>query len=276
MHDCLLQDRTFQEKPDHQSSDVLRALQGVLQQYLDEKPTRSVNGLSRRCVVSEPTLRRILRGQIKTMPTATTVLDILTTVSKEKNLRKVAKLYPGPIADYLNSNLPQSEDISSEYNQELIRELSDSSQYVIYKLASNSSGLKKEKLSQLFGMHGCVKADHLVKKGYLSFVEDSYFSQIKNFTLNHNTFTQNFKIIADFIKTQSPMEPANLHSLLVNYSESVSVEAYKEIIGIQKRALRKIRDVMSADQSQGAIPLFLLLAIDTLDTRSVHEFEEAK
>ena len=72
------------------------------------------------------------------------------------------------------------------------------------------------------------------------------------------------------------MDSAHLHSLLVNYSESVSVEAYKEIIGIQKRALRKIRDVMSADTSQGVIPLFLLLAIDTLDARSVHEFEEAK
>jgi hypothetical protein len=254
---------------------LLKALQDVLQRYLDEKPTRSVNGLSRRCVVSEPTLRRILRGQIKTMPTATTVLDILTTISKEKNLQKVAKIYPGVIADYLNSNLPQSEDINSEYNQELNRELSDSTQYVIYKLASNSSGLKKEKLVALFGLHGCVKADHLVKKGYLSCSNDVYFSQVKNFTLNHDTFTQNFKIIADFIKTQSPMDHANLHSLLVNYSESVSVEAYKEIIGIQKRALRRIRDVMSDDKSQGPVPLFLLLAIDTLDERSVHEFEQA-
>ncbi len=271
-----MQERLLENIQDHHASDVLRALQGVLQQYLDEKPTRSVNGLSRRCVVSEPTLRRILRGQIKTMPTATTVLDILTTVCKEKNLRKLAQLYPGPIADYLNSNLPQSEDINTEYNQELNRELGDSTQYVIYKLASNSSGLKKEKLQQLFGMHGCVKADHLVKKGYLSLTDETYFSQVKNFTLNHNTFTQNFKIIADFIKTQSPMDSAHLHSLLVSYSESVSIEAYKEIIGIQKRALRKIRDVMSADSSQGVIPLFLLLAIDTLDARSVHEFEEPK
>ncbi len=272
-----MQQTSLENKPEQNSAnDVLRALQNVLQKYLDEKPTRSVNGLSRRCVVSEPTLRRILRGQIKTMPTATTVLDILTTVSKEKNLRKVAQMYPGPIADYLNLNLPQSEDINSEYNLELNRELNDSTQYVIYKLASNSSGLSKDKLLQMFGMHGSLKADHLVKKGYLSFSNDVYYSQVKNFTLNHDTFTQNFKIIADFIKTQSPMDSASLQSLLVNYSESVSINAYKEIIAIQKRALRKIRDVMSADSSQGEIPLFLLLAIDTLDARAVHEFDQPK
>lgn len=231
-----------------------------------------MNGLSRRCVVSEPTLRRILRGQIKTMPTATTVLDILTTISKEKNVQNILKMYPGPIADYLACNLPQSEDICSEYNLELNNELKDSTTYIIYKLASNANGLKKEKILELFGVHGLVKAESLVAKGFLSLTNDVFLTQAQNFTLNHDTFTQNFKIVADFIKTQNPIDKSNLHSLLVNYSESVSIEAYKEIISIQKKALQKIRDTMSDKNSHGSIPLFLLLAIDTLDTKSAHEF----
>lgn len=258
------------------STQLLKALQDVLKSYLQEKPTRSMNGLSRRCVVSEPTLRRILRGQIKTMPAATTVLDILTTVSKEKNLLKISQKYPGPISDYLSSMLPQSEDVSTEYNLELHNELKDSTCYVIYKLASNANGVKKEKVSELFGTHGISKAEQLVQKGYLSFSSDTFYSQVKNFTLNHDTFTKNFKVIADFIKTQNPLEKTNLHSLLVNYSESVSTEAYKEIIGIQKRALKRIRDVMSDESSRGHLPLFLLLAVDTLDSKSAHEFDSEK
>ena len=251
---------------------LLQSLQNLLKAYLKEKPTRSMNGLSRRCVVSEPTLRRILRGQIKTMPTATTVLDILTTISKEKNLQTLLKMYPGPIAEYLMSNLPQSEDICSEYNLELNNELKDSTSYIIYKLSSNAKGLKKDKILELFGALGLVKAESLFLKGYLSITEDTYFTQTQNFTLNHDTFTQNFKVVADFIKTQNPIDKTNLHSLLVNYSESVSIEAYKEIIAVQKRALRRIRDIMSDKKSHGNIPLFLLLAIDTLDTKSAHEF----
>lgn len=259
---------------EEKSNDVLIELQQVLKKYLAEKSTRSMNGLSRKCVVSEPTLRRILRGQIKTMPTATTVLDILTTISKEKNVQVIRKLYPGAISDYLGSNLPQSEDVDTEYSLELNNELKDSNNYLIYKLSSNSNGLKKEKILELLGTHGVAKADSLVQKGYLSFSSNTYFSQVKNFTLNHDTFIQNFKCVADFLKTQNPIDKTNLHSLLVNYSESVSIEAYKEIIAIQKKALRKIRDVMSNEQSHGDVPLCLLLAVDTLDTKSVHEFEK--
>lgn len=265
MHDNQLELES--SSSDEISTQLLKALQNVLKSYLEEKPTRSMNGLSRRCVVSEPTLRRILRGQIKTMPAATTVLDILTTVSKEKNLLKISQKYPGPIADYLSSMLPQSEDVNTEYNLDLHNELKDSTCYVIYKLASNANGVSKEKVSELFGSHGFQKAESLVQKGYLSFSSDTFFSQVKNFTLNHDTFVKNFKVIADFIKTQNPLEKTNLHSLLVNYSESVSAEAYKEIVGIQKRALKRIRDVMSDESSRGHLPLFLLLAVDTLDTK---------
>lgn len=253
-------------------NELLSALQNVLQTYLKEKTTRSLNGLSKRCVVSEPTLRRILHGQIKTLPTATTIVDILTTITKEKNIRNISQRYPGPIADYLNSILPQFEDVSTEYNLDLNNELKDSVNYVIYKLSSNSGGLKKHKLLELFGAHGMVKAEVLIQKGYLSFSQDTFYSQVKNFSLNHDTFVKNFKIISDFIKTQNSMDKSNLQSLLANYSEAVSHEAYAEIISVQKKSLKKIRDIMSNENSRGTIPLFLLLAIDTLDTVPAHEF----
>jgi hypothetical protein len=255
------------------SNELLLALQQILQNYLKERPARSVNGLSKKCVVSESTLRRILSGQIKTMPTATTVLDILTTISKEKNIQNILKLYPGTIANYLETNLPQSENVLTEYCQELNQVLKDSSTYIIYKLASNSMGLRREKIIELFGLHGIACADVLVENKYLSLTDNIYRSQIENFTLHHDTFVQKFKAVADFIKIQKNIEREHLNPLLVNYSESVSAEAYKEIVSLQKRTLKKIRDIMSAKDSQGQIPLFLLLAIDTLDTKSANEIE---
>lgn len=259
------------EKTKSGSSDLLCALQSALQNYLDQKDTRSLNGLSKKCTVSEPTLRRILRGQIKTLPTATTILDILTNITGEKNTSVLAKQFPGSIAEYLQTTIPQTDDCRTEYNSELNEELKDPVKYVIYKLSSNSQGLKSTKLIELFGRHGQLSAESLVQKNFLNFADNIYSSKVKNFTMNQENFIHNFKLIADYIKTQNPLTKPHLQSLLANYSESVSEEAYKEIMSIQKKTLQKIRNIMSSESSKGPIPLFCLLAIDTLDPKPVHE-----
>jgi hypothetical protein len=248
-------------------SDLLIALQQVLEAYLKEVSTRSLNGLSRRCTVSEPTLRRILRGQIKTLPTSTTILDILTNLSGEKNTSKLALLYPGPIAEYLKNLLPQSQDCQTEYDTELNHELQDGVKYIIYKLCSNSCGLEKSKLHELYGAHGEKTIAQLVQKGYVREEGDVYFSSVTNFTISNDHFVENFKLLADYIKVQVPCTSSSQPSLLANYSESVSMAAFKQITALQKSTLRKIRNIMSKDESKGTVPVFLLLAIDTLDSQ---------
>ncbi|MBY0384360.1 hypothetical protein K2X05_04305 [bacterium] len=253
------------------SGNLLQCLQEALLNYLNEKPSRSLNGLSKKCTVSEPTLRRIVKGQIKTLPTSTTILDILTTLTGEKNTALVAKNFPGPIADYLQSILPQAEECETEYDADLNNELRDSVKYIIYKLASNSSGLSQKKLNELFGRNGFTQAEVLLQKDYLYVKNNTYFSKVKHFTSNQDSFVANFKLIADYIKTQNPLTKTNLHSLLANYSESVSPEAYKEIVGLQKKTLQKIRSILADEHSKGGIPVFMLLAIDTLDPQPAHE-----
>lgn len=253
------------------SGNLLQCLQEVLQNYLNEKPSRSLNGLSKKCTVSEPTLRRIVKGQIKTLPTSTTILDILTTLTGEKNTALIAKNFPGPIADYLQSILPQVEECETEYDSDLNNELRDPVKYIIYKLASNSNGLSQKKLNELFGRNGFTQAEVLLQKDYLYLKNNTYFSKVKHFTSNQDSFVTNFKLIADYIKTQNPLVKTNLHSLLANYSESVSPEAYKEIVALQKKTLQKIRSLLADENSKGNIPVFMLLAIDTLDPQPAHE-----
>lgn len=258
------------------SGNLLQCLQEVLQNYLNEKPSRSLNGLSKKCTVSEPTLRRIVKGQIKTLPTSTTILDILTTLTGEKNTALIAKNFPGPIADYLQSILPQTEEFETEYDSDLNIELRDPVKYIIYKLASNSSGLSRKKLNELFGRNGFTQAEVLLQKDYLYIKNETYFSKVKHFTSNQDSFVTNFKLIADYIKTQNPLVKTNLHSLLANYSESVSAEAFKEIVGLQKKTLQKIRSILTDENSKGSIPVFMLLAIDTLDPQPAHELMSEK
>lgn len=260
-----MQTPTKIEPSKNKTEDLLEELQKVLNQYFFDNPKVSLNALSKQCTVSEPTLRRILKGQIKTLPTSTTILDILTTLSGESNTLKISNLYPGPIANYLKWALPQIQDCATEYNAELNAELEDPTKYLIFKLSANSSGLPKKRLQELFGVLGQLSADHLVKKEYLSFDGITYRTTIKHFTASKRSFVKNFKLIADFIKTESfDLKPKN-HSLHANYSESLSENAYKDIIRIQEKSLKKIRHIMADDKSKGSIPVFLINAIDTFE-----------
>lgn len=259
------------EKHQSEHSHLLSALQNALKTYLSEKKNLTLNALSKRCTVSEPTLRRIFKGQVKTLPNSTTVLDILMAITGEKNASAIAQKYPGAIASYINSVLPQVVDCATEYDSDLNQTLQNTNKYILFKLASNSVGVSINKITELFGANGIGSAEDLLDQGYLVKSKNTYFTKIRNFTSSKNDFVKKFQAVAEFIKTKSSMVDINLNPLLANYSESVSPEAYREIISIQQKALLKIRTVMSADSSQGQIPLFLLLAIDTLDSKCAYE-----
>jgi hypothetical protein len=250
---------------------VMAELREVLEKYLQEAPRRSLNGLSKRCTVSEPTLRRILRGQIKTLPQISTVLDVLTTVSGEKNSRKLAEIFPGQIAKYLNETAPHMAETNADYDPALNLELKNPTAYLIYKMASNRQGVSREKVSELFGAQGLFNLESMTKKGFVVEKDDRYFGSSRNFTGSYEDFLNNFKSVANFIKTKDFDNKANLNPVLVNYSESISEEAYREVVNIQKAAHKKIRAILADENSKGPIPAFLLVALDTLDHKTAGE-----
>lgn len=253
---------------------LMSRLQAILKDWLAQNPRRSLNGLSKRCTVSEPTLRRILKGQIKTLPNVTTVLDVLTTITGEKSSRKIAEMFPGPIASYINEMSPHLEDCDVDYDPTLNVELRNPTTYIIYKLASNNSGVLKNKVLELFGAQGLFYLDNLEKKGYVAEKDGAFFATSQNFSGNHGDFVTNFKAVADFLKTRISNAKPNLNPLLVNYSESISGEAYKEIVAVQKLALKKIRMILSDPASAGTLPVVMLMGLDTLDPKTAAEIVE--
>jgi hypothetical protein len=81
-------------------------LQSILRKHLEAGPRRSVYGLSKQCRSSEPTVRRLLKGHVKTLPGPSTIIDVLSAVSGESSPRKLSDLYPGPVSEYLKAAFP--------------------------------------------------------------------------------------------------------------------------------------------------------------------------
>ncbi len=253
----------------HQS--VLDQLSDIINDYLAANPRVSLNGLSKRCKVSEPTIRRIAKKQVKTVPTVSTILDLLTTIDRNQNVKEVINNHPGPVAELVREALPHLDEQEPEYSQALNDQLKDPVKYLIYKLSLNKMGICRDRVRKMFGDHGLRELDALVQLDVINKRAGRYYSSCKNFTGSFENFVEHFRTCTSFIKPEKVVERQPLNPLFVNASESVSVESYREIAKVQRAAFKKISQIIQSDTEKGPIPLLYLCALDTLDTDSALE-----
>jgi hypothetical protein len=254
-----------------QNQRVLDQLSDIINDYLRKNPRVSLNGLSKRCQVSEPTIRRIAKKQVKTVPTVSTILDLLTTIQRNKNVREVVQAYPGPVAELIRESLPHLEEHEPEYSQVINDYLRDPIKYLVFKLSLNKMGVSRERVKKIFGDHGARELDHLVQMDFVEKRGHRYFSKPRNFYGSFENFVEHFRASAGFIKPHKAAENRPLGPLFLNASESVSADAYREVSRVQRAALKKISQIIKGDEAGGPIPLMFLCAIDTLDTESAFE-----
>lgn len=250
-------------------------LQKIINDYIESHTGLTVNGMSKRCGVSEATLRRVCSGKNKNLPTLTTVISVLSYISKKNTLPEIIEQFSGPLSESLKNGMhthKNSAFMDSSVN--LSSKLQDPVRYMIYKLAANTNGVTASKISELFGLFGGQKLDDLLNEDLLILRGDSYHAAYSNYSLSHETFTTHFKATADFIKPEKlDASPQKYSQVFVNMSESINLNAYSSILKVQRAALKKIREIMFDSQNKGEIPAFMVSAIDTISTKSAFEIE---
>jgi len=259
------------------NKDVLSHLQEVIELYLSDHTNLTINSLSQRCGVSEPTLRRIQSNQVKTIPNDTTILKILSYISKKTNIAEIVDFFPGPLKDFLRSKVVPSHTQKTQFLEasiDLSNRLKDSVKYLIYKLSSNAGGVTEEKVSELFGQYGVQKLEELANEELVLYRDDKFVAKYENYRLSDERCVDNFKATAGFIKPNKlNTAPYESSQIFCNVSGAVSLKVYQEILKIKRKAVKKIRDIIFDVESEGAIPVFILGAVDTLDNKSAFEIE---
>lgn len=179
-------------------------LSAIIDDYLVKKPHLSLNALAKKCCVSESTLRRLRKRQVKTLPKIETVLDILTTVYSERNIQKIIETIDDPLESYLSRlfNVINQQKASYDYDASISKELKDTVAYLIYKLAANRTGVKKETVSEMFGNWGLQKLALLESKSLVYRMVGRYHARTKSFSLSDDLFIQNFQATAGFIRVE--------------------------------------------------------------------------
>ncbi len=251
-----------------QPEDLLNDLSKLVVSYLEKKPHLSLMALSQRCDVSEPTLRRIKSRNFKSLPTPGTVLKFLTYISQETAVEKLIEKHPGPIAHFLKDQFPDSEKHKRSFDDQLHQVFESDTNYLVYKLCCQTTGVSMARVKRVFGDYGHIALRELQQSDFIKKKGNRYYAETKRWlSLPPERLPAAMKALLSFVKYQSSPDDPLLTPIQANYSAGVSVEAYREVTRLQRECLKKIRDVLGDQSSQGDIPLFLLLAIDTLDSK---------
>ena len=73
-----------EDSSEYEISEVFEQLQNILLCFLEDRGRHmSLYALSKKCTVSEPTLRRIKNNQTKTLPNTSTIIGLLSYIYKE-------------------------------------------------------------------------------------------------------------------------------------------------------------------------------------------------
>ena len=128
----------------------------------------------------------ILNNDLKGAPAPHTVLSIVSTIYKERELSKLLSKVEGPIGEMLREcySLFVKEKLDHKYDVDLNDILSDRVNYLIYKLAANKKGTTKIKIVELFGLLGEKRLNSLLNLGLILEKDEAIHAKDKNFSLD--------------------------------------------------------------------------------------------
>ncbi len=255
--------------------EALEQLYSILEDYMSTHTSLTVNSLSKRCNVSEPTLRRIYKKQLKRLPTTSTVLNLLSHISKKKKIADLITAFPGPLISRLETSMSLITERELDETRDLSKQLQNSITYLVYKLAANKCGVTLSKVVELFGSYGEQQIEKLLNENLIKEENGVFKASHPNFFISQEIFTSHFKATADFIKPENlTNSPYKSSQLFYNCSSSINLKAYNAILKLQRNSIQKIAKILGDKESEGNIPVFAIGAIDTLDNESAFEISK--
>lgn len=243
-----------------QKNNLAESLQKLIRIYLDENPKRSVLSLSRECLVSETSLRRILNDT--KVPSPTNVYKLMSFLqsyaeqSKSSNLKqKITESFEFNLKDFEMLGIQEKNKLIGQIEQYL----NTKTKRLLFIKISTVDSMPKEKIIEDFGMIGFNDAEALAEEGLLikTNLEFAISQQYKSHSYS-NLMTKIIlqEVIDQYYKSELT---TNYLSLQIN---TTSVEGYNQIMNLQKKYYDDLKKILN--EQKGKVPFFQIQCLDTL------------
>ena len=125
------------------ATDLTQELKNCMEDYFNNYPNMSINGLSKRAQVGATTLRRILSLSLKGNPNPKTVLNLMSVLTKKKDIELIIEVSPPLTKKYLNESFE-----SYLINQSSENKNADPQSFYALSESLNEDGINKIKSIQ--------------------------------------------------------------------------------------------------------------------------------
>lgn len=140
--------------------------------------------------------------------------------------------------------------------------LDDRDNFIVYLLASRSSGTTEEEITHVLGFKGTSALKLLESKGVIINNETYYHLANENEVLvrSFESIKKHLKTYAEHYKVEHVGKERNyVHSL----SEGLSIDGIKEVQALHRKFHSDMKDVMRNENNLGSIPMFSVAFCDT-------------
>lgn len=244
------------------STAVNRQLQQLVDECFRQNPRLTLNALSLKSGVPEPTLRRIWNCQTKTLPAIGNVCSLLFYLFKVNHFSDLLERLDGELKEHLEEHYRfwGSEDFAMknpELHQRLVKVFKCKDTYLFFRLAKSRQGVSEKVVSRLLPESWQTIASVLGGEGWVERIGDRYRA-VAGIEIPRSMFKENFKSFADRLRTDGE---ANVYNILV---ENVSEAAFREILSLQRKTVHEIQEILQREGSRGELPVFYLSGFDRL------------
>lgn len=246
-----------------EENELILSLQTMITSYMSKNTQLTLNALAGRSNVPVTSLRRLMNGQQKNEIAPHSVLNLVSYMLREKNLSVLLEKVDGSIAEFLKKHFGHFIFATQKhsYNVDLNVELRDQTKYLIYKLAANHNGTDLMSIVDNFGSLGKRKADELKKNGLLIDEDGRLHAKEKNFSLDITIVADHLPALVQFYKPESIALERNT---MFSMSESLTMDAIKEIKALQRECVMKMNAIMNKPENLGPIPYFTINLAETM------------
>lgn len=243
-----------------QKNSLAESLQKLIRIYLDENQKRSILSLSRECLVSETSLRRIMNDS--KVPSPTNIYKLMSFLQSYAEQNKSSPLKE-QLVESFEFNLKDFELVGIQEKNKLIgnleRYLNTKIKRLLFIKTSTVDSLSKESIVEDFGKMGIIEAESLSEDGLLIKTADAY--HIPQHYKNHSYSGIMTKLILQELVEQYYKCELTTNYLSLQVS-TTSVVGYNQIMSLQKKYYQDVKQILQ--EQKGNVPLFQIQCLDTL------------
>lgn len=255
---------------------IISTISTELDNYLQEKESRSIRNLERISKVSKSYISRLLKKEIsEDSLDVFKVLPVLKTVCGHKKAIEIVCSDPTLKEKYTTVTGGHALDvIKVNYTNELAHILSDRNMGIVVILASNACGTTTDQIKEILGQSGIIAAEKLQQEGIVTINENGFIKVHSDLADDETvlSFTrETYKaLIPHWLSFYKPHNAGKEHNFICGVTEGVSEGFLNRAFYKIKKLRSWIDDSLEQESNKGNNPFFFTAVMDTF-TESVEE-----